>query len=263
MKSTLKKTLLFLLTIILQGTLRASASVEEPEKIGIYENLDGYIPENVMVLNQDSNWVNFRQLINKPTVLTLVYYTCPGICSPLLDGVAELIEKTDLTLGKDYQVLTVSFNYNETPFLAGSKRKNYLAQVNRKIDENGWQFFTADSINIYRLTNAVGFMFKRDGKDFIHAATIIVISPEGKITRYLYGTKFLPFDLKMSVLEANKGISSPTISKVLQFCFSYDVKAKKYALNFTRVGGALVLIFALIIFLFLTLKKKKPLTVKE
>lgn len=257
MKTNSLKFLLIFSALIFLNLKIVSAESEKQEKIGIYENLDGFIPDDVMVLTQDSVWVNFKSLINKPTVLTLVYYTCPGICSPLLDGVAELIERSDLTLGKDYQVLTVSFNYSETPFLAGSKRKNYLAQVNRKIDESGWKFFTADSTNVYKLTNSVGFMFKREGKDFIHAATIIVLSPEGKITRYLYGTKFLPFDLKMSVIEAGKGKSSPTISKVLQYCFSYDVKAKKYALNFTRVGGTVILTFAFIVFLFLVLKKKK------
>jgi len=252
--------LILTLIILTTGYHTQAKKKTETEKIGIYENLNGFVPDDIILRDKDSNIVNFKQLIDKPTVLALVYYTCPGICSPLLDGLAELIDNSDLIIGKDYQVLTVSFNYSELPYLARAKRINYLAQISRKIDGNAWQFYTSDSANVYKLTNSVGFMFKREGKDFIHAATLIVLSPEGKITRYLYGTKFLPFDLKMSVIEANRGQASPTISKVLQYCFSYDVEAKKYVMNITKITATVVLLGVIIFLAILIFKKKKEKT---
>jgi len=255
--------LIFFLCITAFSLSAFAQKDKEADKIGIYENLNGFVPDDITLLDKDSNIVNFKQLIDKPTVLALVYYTCPGICSPLLDGLAELIDNSDLIIGKDYQVLTVSFNYSELPYLAKSKRVNYIAQIDRKIDEKGWLFFTGDSVNVYKLTNSVGFMFKREGKDFIHAATLIVISPEGKITRYLYGTKFLPFDLKMSVIESRKGKASPTISKVLKYCFSYDVEAKKYVLNITRIAATFVLSGVAIFFIFLVVKRKRKINTEN
>ncbi len=106
------------------------------ELLGIYEKLDEYVPDDLTFTTENGDTVNFKSLIDKPTVLTLVYFTCPGICSPLLDGIADVIGKNDLELGKDYQVLTVSFNEKETYELAKSKKKNYVKQVKKDIDES-------------------------------------------------------------------------------------------------------------------------------
>jgi protein SCO1/2 len=187
----------------------------------------------------------------------MVYFTCPGICSPLLDGIADVIGKTDLDLGKDYQVLTVSFNEKETYELAKSKKENYVKQVKKDIDESQWLWMVGDSTNIARLTQSLGYRFQRDGDDFIHAAAIMVLSPQGKITRYLYGTYFLPFDLKMALVEAQAGKSGPTINKFLNYCFSYDPEGKKYIFNVTKVSGTLIIVFALMFLTFLIFSKKK------
>jgi protein SCO1/2 len=245
------------LAIILILSVSAFSEENPMDSIGIYEHLDEYIPGNLIFYDQDSNKVNIKESIDKPTVLVLVYYTCPGICSPLLDGVADVIEKSDVVLGEDYQVFTVSFNEDETPSLANEKRKNYLAQVDKDINEEAWTFFTGDRKNIDHITTSVGFKYKREGKDFIHSAAIIMLSPEGKITRYLYGTYFIPFDLKMAVIEAQEGRSGATISKVLKYCFSYDVENRKYVFNITKITATVVLAFALTFFLVLVYKKKK------
>ncbi|MBT4338115.1 MAG: SCO family protein [Bacteroidetes bacterium] len=252
----MKKSLFLLLFSISLFAVSYSQEQEMPE-IGIYEQLDKYIPTDLEFYDIDSNLVKLSSLIDKPTVLSLVYFTCPGICSPLLDGLAEVIDWADIELGVDYQVFTISFNYSETPSLAKSKRVNYLKQIEKEVDEDAWKWFTGDSVNIYGLTDAVGFKFKREGKDFIHAGTLILLSPDGKVTRYLYGTKFNQFDLKMAVMEASEGKSSPTISKVLQYCFSYDADGKKYVFNVTKIGATVVILFAVIFFLILVLKRKK------
>lgn len=226
-------------------------------KIGIYEHLDSFIPNDILLINQDSLPVNLKQLIDKPTVISFVYYNCPGLCSPLLGGLAEVIERSDLELGKDYQVITISFNPGDGPKLGKRKKHNYIAQIDRLIDTSQWIWLTGDSINIAKATATMGFRYTKEGKEFVHAAAIMVVSPHGKISRYLHGTYFLPFDLKMAITEAKEERSGPTISKVLKFCFSYDAEGKKYVFNITKVTGVIVLGGALLLFLVLILKSGK------
>jgi len=252
-----RRNILILALACLFPLLAFTQYIENEPQIGIYEHLDDYIPEDLVFVDERGDTIQFVSLINKPTVLVLVYYTCPGICSPLLDGVADVIGKMDLELGKDYEVITVSFNEAETWQLARDKKKNYTQQVKRAVDTTAWHWLTGDSINIARLTNSVGFKYIREGVDFIHAATIIAISPKGKITRYLYGTYFLPFDLKMALAEANRGQSGPTINKVLRYCFSYDPEGKKYVFNITKVTATIVLFFAFSFLLYLILSRRK------
>jgi protein SCO1/2 len=197
-------------------------------------------------------------LIDKPTVIVPVYYECPGICSPLLEGVAEVISRSSVEIGEDYQVFTISFDPEENTKLARDKKRTYSRLVEGIHDlDNGWIYFTGDSTNISNLLNGIGYMVKKEGSEYIHPGAIVVLSPDGKITRYLHGTYFLPFDLKMAVVEASQGISGPTINKVLKFCFSYDAEGKKYVFNVTKVSGVIILIFALSLFLTLFIKNKR------
>lgn len=238
--------------------VKAVEDIKSPElEIGIVEHLDEYLPDDIMVLDTDGNPQSLKSLIDKPTVLMWVYYRCPGICSPLMTGVAETIEKTDLILGKDFQVITISFDYTEGSDLAIKKRENYLNLIKRDVDESGWQFYTADSLNIAMGTEATGFRFKKTGNDFMHSATLIMLSPDAKITRYLQGTYFLPFEFKLALVEASQGKSGPTIFKVLQFCYSYDPAGQQYVLNVTKVAGTMILSIGLIVFLILILKPRK------
>ncbi len=234
-------------------------STPEPE-IGVVEHLNEYIPEGIMVMNTEGQMQDLKQLIVKPTVINLVYYRCPGICSPLMTSVAETIDATDLVLNKDYQILTISFDPREGTDLAVKKRNNYLNLIKKPIDKEGWKFFTADSLNINKLTTAVGFKYKKTGNDFMHPGVLTMVSPQAKITRYLQGTYFLPFEFKMAIIEASKGISGPTINKVLQFCYSYDPAGQEYVLNVTKLAGSVILIIAVIFFLTLALKPKRKIT---
>lgn len=218
------------------------------QELGLYEKLDTYLPADLEFINEDGKTVNLKELINKPTVISLVYYECPGLCSPLLEGIADVITKAKLDLGTEYQFLTISFDPTEGTDLAIVKKATYSELVENKDTENGWKYFTGDQENIDKLLNSLGYKVKKEGEDFIHPAAIIVVSPEGKITRYLHGVYFLPFDLKMAVVEANAGKSGPTINKVLQFCFSYDAEGKKYVFNVTKISGSLILILALSLF---------------
>lgn len=228
------------------------------EELGIYEKLDQYIPEDLTFVTENYDTVRMRELIDKPTVIVPVYYTCPGLCSPLLEGVAEVISRSSVKLGEDYQVFTVSFDPTENSKLARDKKRTYSRLVEGYHDtDEGWTFFTGDSTNINRLLTSIGYQVKKEGGEYIHPGAIIVLSPEGKITRYLHGTYFLPFDLKMAVVEASEGRSGPTINKVLKFCFSYDAEGKKYVFNVTKVSGAIILLFALSLFMTLFIKNNR------
>ena len=129
----------------------------------------------------------------------------------------------------------------------------------KKLSDGDWRFLTADSVNIARITDAVGFRYMKDGDNYIHSAVLTIVSPKGKITRYIYGTDFLPFDLKLALMEASEGKIGTTIAKVVSLCFSYDPHGKKYVLDVTRVAGGSIL-FLLAVFgvvLAVTRKKRK------
>ena len=230
---------------------------KEPE-IGIVEHLDSFLPTDIYLINEKKERVLLTDLIDKPTIINFVYFRCPGICSPLMEGLAKVMDESDLVPGIDYQVLTISFDPSETIDLGIRKKNNYLNLVNKKDAINkGWKFFVADSASIAKGTNAVGFKYKKMGNDFTHAASVTVVSPKGKITRYLNGIYFLPFDFKMAIIESSKGMSSPTISKIMQYCFSYDPVGQAYVMNVTKISGTLILFIALMFFLVLIFKPKR------
>jgi protein SCO1 len=233
--------------------------LREPE-IGVIEKLDTYITEDIMVIDENNQPVQLLSLIDKPTILNLVYYRCPGICSPIMESLANVVERTDMTIGEDFQILTVSFDPTEGIQLAQQKRNNYFYLIKREFDPDGWRFFTADSASARKLTDQVGFRYKKVGFDYIHTATIIILSPDGKITRYLQGIYYQPFDVKLAVIEAAQGKSGPTISRVLAYCYSFDPAGQRYVFDVTKVAGIMIMFFAALAFLFLIIRyrTKKP-----
>ncbi len=241
-----------------QAVINPVANNDDIE-IGIVEHLDEYLPDSISLINENGQQVWLADVIDKPTIINFVYYRCPGICSPLMEAVAGVMDKSDLVPGVDYQVLTISFDPLETIDLGIRKKANYLNLMSNKVEEakKGWLFFTSDSASISRATNATGFKYKRTGNDYLHAASLAVISNDGKITRYLNGMYFLPFEWKMAIVEASKGQSGPTLNKVLRFCYSYDPVGQTYVMNITKVSGTLILFFAAVLLLFLLLKSKK------
>jgi len=248
---------IFFFGLLSSGQKVFNDQTKEPE-IGIVEHLDTFIPADIYLINENNERVVLTDLIDKPTIINFVYFRCPGICSPLMEGLAKVMDESDLVANIDYQVLTISFDPSETIDLGIRKKSNYLNLVNKKeAIGKGWKFFVSDSASIAKGTNAVGFKYKKMGNDFTHAASVVMVSPKGKITRYLNGIYFLPFDFKMATIEASKGMSSPTINKIMQFCFSYDPVGQAYVLNVTRISGILILFIALLFFLVLIFKPKR------
>lgn len=235
------------------------AATDNDVEIGVVEHLDEFLPDSISLINEEGQHVWLADVIDKPTVINFVYYRCPGICSPLMEAVAGVMDKSDLVPGVDYQVLTISFDPSETIDLGIRKKSNYLNLMSNKVGEakNGWLFFTSDSVSIAKATNATGFKYKRTGNDYLHAASLTVVSSDGKITRYLNGMYFLPFEWKMAIVEASKGQSGPTLNKVLRFCYSYDPVGQTYVMNITKISGTLILFFAVIFLLVLVFKSKR------
>ena len=196
-------------------------------------------------------------LLGKPTVLTLNYFRCAGICTPLLNGVVDVVKKTQAEPGRDFRVLTVSFDDRDTPEIAATKRSNYLREVERPIAPESWRFLTGDAASTKALCDAVGFKFKRDGDDFVHAGAIIFLSPDGMVTRYMYGTTFLPADFQAAVGEANRGEPTPTITKLLKICFSYDPVGRRYVFSATKTGALIILALAVGFVIFLVRPKRR------
>ena len=235
-------------------------------KVGIDEQLGAVIPLDVPFNDADGNVVTIKELLSdtKSTIIAFVYYQCPGICSPLLFEIADVVNRSDLELGYDYDIISISMDELETPEIAADKRRSFLSALDRKAPDNAWKFLTGDSLNIRKVTDAAGFYFLREGEQFKHTGALIFVNSEGKICRYLFpgygdrtGFSILPFDFKMAVLESGKGKVTPTIARVLQYCFSYDPEGKGYVLNITRIFGAGIVLLAAIFFVIIIRKPKK------
>lgn len=224
--------------------------------VGIDEKLGAILPQDAQFVTSEGDTVLLAELIDSPVLLSLVYYECPGICSPMLTELAWVANKVELEPGADFKVISLSFDHEETPEIAAKWKANYLESVGNKFPADSWIFLTGDSINIHKVTDAAGFYFKPSRDEFVHAGSIIAVSPESKISRYLFGTKFNPFDVKMALLDAEAGKTQPTISKVLQFCFSYDPDGRSYTLNITRIVGSVMLLGVGLFVVFLIRKKK-------
>lgn len=235
--------ILALIIMFLLVNINFLVSDDDTPEIGIdyYNNLGTYLPMDLEFTNGAGETKKLSEIIDRPTVLSLVYFNCPGICSPLLDNLGGVIDLTRAKIGDEYKVISISFDHSETPELAARWKRNYHNALEKPINEEDWEFYVGDSLSIRKLTDAVGFYFKPDGKgDFIHSGTLIMISPEGQIIRYLLGIEYSPFDFQMAVFEAFEGKPTPAIGRVLQYCFSYDPDGKTYVFNVTRVAGTLI-----------------------
>ena len=258
----MKNILLILASILVvfsSMTLLGQGNPPQTE-IGIVEKLDEYIPDDIYIINTDGERENLLSMLDKPTAIAIVYYRCPGICSPFMTSVAEVVQNSTLEIGKEYQILNISFDPTEGTNLSKANQNSYHMLINKEFDPDGWRFFTTDSLNSKKLTDAVGFRYRRQGLDFLHTSALIFVSNDGKITRYLHGTYFLPMDLKLAVVETAQGKSGPSMSRLLSYCYSYDPAGQAYVFNVTRVAGSIILFFVVVIFLVLVLKPKRKTT---
>jgi protein SCO1/2 len=252
----MKKQFVFTFILLFAFSFFAKSQVDQSSEVGVFEHLGSTIPLDLQFVNEKSEKVTLRQLIDKPTILSFVYFDCPGLCSPLLEGVGGVIKKTDLVLGKDYQVITISFNFRDTPQKAKEKKDRFVERYS-KGKGDGWIFLTTDSVSIFKITDATGFKTKAVGLDFVHPSAIIAVSPNGMITRYLYGITFLPIDFKMAIVEANKSQPRTSIQKIMMICYTYDPENKRFALDITKITGSIIIFFLVVFIIVYLIKPKK------
>jgi len=213
-------------------------------QIGILENLGGKVPLDAMFMDESGAPVRLGSLITTPTILALVYYTCPNVCDYLLLGVAGALKSLDAVPGTDYRVITISIDDRETPADARKARRIALETVERPFPPEDWRFLTGSAGSIKAVTDAVGYYFVRRADGIDHPVGITILSPSGTIIRYMNGAAFLPADLKLSLLEASQGRVGPTIARVLRYCFSTDPKSHGLVFNLLKVVATVTLTLA-------------------
>ncbi|HEY6333370.1 MAG TPA: cytochrome c oxidase subunit II [Blastocatellia bacterium] len=225
------------------------------QNIGIDQKLGDQVPMDLVFRDEAGDPVKLGQLFSdKPVILSLVYYDCPMLCTQVLNGLDRGINVLTFDLGKEFDIVTVSFNPKETPQLANAKKQEYLKIYRRPGASAGWHFLTGEQSQIDALANSVGFKYALDPKTglYAHASGLMVLTPAGKISRYFYGIDYAPHDLKLALMEASKNKIGSPIDKVLLYCYQYDPATGKYSLMILRIiriaGGATVAGILLIMF---------------
>lgn len=262
----MKKVLLFALFVLCSlfifdlsaQTLDSSTPPAAVEGIGIEQRLNEQIPLDLNFLDATGQRVQLRDYFGeKPVILSLVYYECPMLCSMILNGLLRSLHTLSFDVGDQFNIITVSFDPKETTKLAMGKKKSYLSKYGRRDAENGWHFLTGDESSIQQLTEAVGFNYKYDPEtnQFVHASGIMVLTPQGRLSRYFYGVEYSPNDLKFGLMEAANDKIGSVVDQLLLYCYHYDPTTGKYGMvimNVIRIlGTATVLVlvaFMLVMF---------------
>lgn len=225
--------------------------------VGLTERLGDYLPLDLTFYDEQGNEVKLGDLIQAPTIIAPVYYQCPNVCNFLQEGLAASLPNVRLTPGVQYQVLSISFDETETPAWARNIKNIHMKAMKNAFPEDAWRFLTGDMDNIRRFTEAIGYGFERRGRDFLHPVAVVVVAPDGKIVRYLYGTRFLPMNLTLALMEGAEGRVGTTVKKMLEFCFSYDAHQQTYVFNLLRVSATVVILTAAAFLAFLLLSGRK------
>ncbi|HKY05844.1 MAG TPA: SCO family protein [Blastocatellia bacterium] len=230
------------------------------ENVGIDQRLNEQVPLDIVLKDESGKAVQLKDYFRgKPVVLALVYYSCPMLCNQVLDGLASSLDVLKFDIGKEFDVVTVSFDARDTADMARSKKDSYVGRYKREGAEQGWHFFTGDQASIDRLTRAVGFNYAWDEEtnQFAHASGVMILTPEGKLARYFYGIEYAPKEMRLGLIEAADNKIGTAVDQVLLYCFHYDPATGKYGpvvMNMVRLGGGLTLIAIAILF-FVTLRK--------
>jgi protein SCO1 len=223
--------------------------------VGVDQKLNEFVPLGLKFNDEHGKQVELRQYFGKkPVILSLVYYNCPMLCTQVLNGLDRSLKEVALDLGKDYTVVTVSIDPSERPVLASAKQEMYTGMYGRPGAAEGWHFLTGEDQQIKQLASAVGFRYAYDpdSKQFAHASVIMLLTPEGRISRYFYGIAYPSRDLRLGLVDASEGKIGTPVDAVLLFCYHYDPVTGKYGVVISHViqiaGGLTVLAIGGLIF---------------
>ncbi len=251
------------------GVMPSNVRPRQLEGVGIVEKLGNSIDLNLQFIGENGYPVALSEYFHRgrPVILNLVYYTCPMLCTLVLNGQTEALRAIPWTPGKEYEVVTISIDPNDNFDTARKKKALYLASYDHPAD--GWHFLADKDGNAKKLAEMVGFRYRYDDRinQFAHPAAIMILTPEGKMARYLYGVKYSPRDIRFGLAEASEGRSTMALEKILLFCYHYDPTVGSYtvfAMNFMRGGGILtVVLLTWYISWMFRAEKKRMATIKE
>jgi protein SCO1/2 len=207
------------------------------QEVGWDQKLGGALPLDAAFVDEAGHEVKLGDYFGKkPVVISLVYYRCPMLCTLSLNGLAGALEVLSFVPGQEFEVITVSFDPREGPVLAAAKKKAYMARYKRSEAERGWHFLTGQKDSIDALTRAVGFRYvwDADTKQYAHPAGMLVATPEGRISRYLFGVEYSPKDLRLALVDAAGGKIGSTVDQLLLLCYQYDPKTGRYSASILR-----------------------------
>ncbi len=216
--------------------------------VGFDQRLNEQIPLELSFVDETGRPVRLADYFHKrPVILVLAYYQCPRLCTLVLNGLVQGMLEMPFTAGKEFEVITVSFDPRETYELAASKKGSYLQRYGRPGAEAGWHFLTGSETEIRKLTDAVGFRYRFDPaqNQFIHASGIMILTPEGRISHYLYDVRYSGRDLRLGLVEASQHRIGSPVDEILLYCFHYDSTIGKYSasvMTFVRIGGVLTML---------------------
>ena len=223
-----------------QGIMSPPANVRPPglQNVGIEQHLDEQIPPDLTFRDETGKPVRLGDYFGKkPAILNLVYYQCPMLCGEVLSGLESALRVLKFDVGKEFNVLTVSFDPRETPDMATKKKAEFLKRYGRPGAAEGWHFLTGPQESIDALTKAAGFQYQYDPKtgQFAHSTAIMVLTPEGKIAQYYYGVEYAPKDLRLGLIQASENKIGNLADQVLLYCYHYDPATGKYGAIIARV----------------------------
>jgi len=225
------------------------------EKVKIEHKLNAQVPLELSFRDEQGEPVTLCDYFQgRPVILILAYYRCPMLCNQVLNGMTSALDVVSFDIGKEFEVVTVSFDPRETPELARQKKETYINWYKREGAAEGWHFLTGDQSSVDRLTQAVGSHYKWDEKttQFIHASGIMIATPDGKLARYFYGIEYAPKDLRLGLVEASAGKIGSPVDQLLLYCYHYDPASGKYGavvMNMIRLGGVATVIAIIAMFI--------------
>ncbi len=223
-----------------KGIMSPPANVRPPglQNVGIEQHLDEQIPADLNFRDETGKPVRLGDYFGKkPMILNLVYYNCPMLCGEVLSGLESSLRVLKFDVGKEFDVLTISFDPRETPDMATKKKAEFLKRYGRAGAAQGWHFLTGPQESIDALTKAAGFQYQYDPKtgQFAHATAIMILTPEGKIAQYYYGVEYAPKDLRLGLIQASANRIGTLADQVLLYCYHYDPTTGKYGAIISRV----------------------------
>ncbi len=218
------------------------------EEIGIDQHLNEQLPLDLEFTDSTGKRVKLQDYFgDKPVILTCVYYRCPMLCTQVLNGVLKSTNAMSLQMDQDYTVLSIGIDPRETTEMAAAKKESYVSSYRRPGAEEGWHFLTGDAEAIEAVTKAVGFRYRYDpaSDQYLHASGIVVLTPEGKISRYMYGIDYPPRDLRLALVESGQHLIGSPVDQILLLCFHYDPATGRYGFAISavlRIAGLTTLI---------------------